>query len=74
MRPQIPRMNKAEMRPQNTVPMLASKFRILWSQVGTKMEPSHCDGSRRPSGGGGSAVSGWNTCWWVGGLDQVDTT
>ena len=30
-----------------TVPNLAPKSRILWSKVGTKMEPSPCDGSRR---------------------------
>ena len=33
-----------------TVPILAPKSRILWSKVGTKMEPSPCDGSRRPRG------------------------
>ena len=27
-----------------TVPILAPKSRILWSKVGTKMEPSPCDG------------------------------
>ena len=33
-----------------TVPILAPKSRILWSKVGTKMERSPCDGSRRPRG------------------------